>query len=136
MRKILFFILATIHLLAGDPLCLHDEVEAQKYFHHSHLQWQWALDSIAAFPFSVNERILDIGCGDGKVTAVLAKGLPNAQIIGVDISPGMLSFASSHFPPESHPNLQFSFGDVQQLPFSQSFDLMLISEGNVYTVIP
>lgn len=35
-----------------------------------------------------NESILDVGCGDGKITALLASKVPQGFVIGVDPYPG------------------------------------------------
>ena len=43
-----------------------------------------------------NERVLDIGCGDGKVTAEVAKLLPSGSILGIDDSEEMIHFARKY----------------------------------------
>jgi ubiquinone/menaquinone biosynthesis C-methylase UbiE len=39
------------------------------------------------------ERILDLGCGNGWATRLLAQGAPGAQAVGVDASPRMIARA-------------------------------------------
>jgi len=36
------------------------------------------------------ESVLDVGCGDGKITADFARLLPRSRVTGVDSSPEML----------------------------------------------
>ncbi len=85
----------------------HDSLVLE-YFHHSELQRQWAWQLIGPYPLNGNERILDFGCGDGKITAELSHCLPNGQILGVDLSDQMLHFARRAFPKENFPHLSFA----------------------------
>jgi ubiquinone/menaquinone biosynthesis C-methylase UbiE len=45
--------------------------------------------------------LLDIGCGDGKITAEIAKYLPKGRAVGVDNSNQMIKLAKSTFPNEN-----------------------------------
>ena len=42
-----------------------------------------------------NEKVLDIGCKDGKITAKITSYLPNSSVLGVDISSETINFAKS-----------------------------------------
>lgn len=97
------------------------EYLAQKYFHHSELQSQWAWHMLSTYHFIGNERVLDFGCGDGKITTEVAYFVPNGTVFGVDISSSMISFARRCFPKLYHPNL--SFGLTSELDTS-SYDLI------------
>jgi trans-aconitate 2-methyltransferase len=44
------------------------------------------------------QRVIDLGCGPGNSTAVLAKRWPGAQIVGVDSSPQMIEAAQKDQP--------------------------------------
>lgn len=72
-----------------------------------------------------SERILDVGCGDGRVTARIASRVPNGSVIGVDASQDMIGFASSRFDTANHPNLRFEAADARHLPFQDEFDLVV-----------
>ncbi|WP_058303037.1 methyltransferase domain-containing protein [Gorillibacterium timonense] len=43
-------------------------------------------------------RIIDIGCGPGNSTAVLAKRFPDASILGIDQSEAMIAAAKADYP--------------------------------------
>ncbi|MFW6296215.1 MAG: class I SAM-dependent methyltransferase, partial [Halothece sp.] len=42
-----------------------------------------------------SDRILELGCGTGELSLKILQHYPNAQIVAVDYSPRMLSYASS-----------------------------------------
>ncbi|HEY1215672.1 MAG TPA: methyltransferase domain-containing protein, partial [Bryobacteraceae bacterium] len=69
------------------------------------------------------ERVLDVGCGDGKITAEIAARLPQGSIVGIDPSRSMIDFAVNHFGANSNPRLQFQVADARRLPFQEEFDL-------------
>jgi trans-aconitate 2-methyltransferase len=71
-----------------------------------------------------SERILDIGCGNGKTTAAIAARVPRGSVTGVDASAEMIAFAKEHWIP-AHPNLQFEVADARHLPFDHAFDLIV-----------
>jgi trans-aconitate methyltransferase len=50
----------------------------EEYSCHSTEQAKWARELIAKLNLQGTERVLDIGCGDGKVTAELASSLPQS----------------------------------------------------------
>ncbi len=43
-------------------------------------------------------RVVDVGCGTGRPTRQLLRRYPKAEVIGVDLAPGMLAVAESHQP--------------------------------------
>jgi len=54
--------------------------------------------------------VVDLGCGDGSVTATLAQRWPAARVLGVDSSPSMLTAAAAHALPG---RLEFQAGDLR-----------------------
>jgi trans-aconitate 2-methyltransferase len=94
------------------------------YHKSSPAQQQWAKELIAKLGLAGNERVLDIGCGDGRVTAEIARHLPKGNVTGVDSSPEMIRFAQDHFPHSRYRNLSFMEVDARALPFSEEFDMV------------
>jgi trans-aconitate 2-methyltransferase len=88
-------------------------------------QYKWAMALIEGLDLKGDERILDIGCGNGKITANLAGLVPNGCVIGMDLSREMISFAESKYLPRDHPNLSFQVGDASCLGFMEQFDLVV-----------
>ena len=96
---------------------------AKDYAQNSKNQFQWAKDLIPKLKLGGNEHLLDIGCVDGKITAELAKYLPNGNVVGIDSSPQRISLAKTQFPPEKFPHLTFRLMDAQNIPFQEEFEL-------------
>jgi SAM-dependent methyltransferase len=59
------------------------------------------------------ERILDLGCGDGVLTAKIAAS--GAEVVGVDSSPSMIEAAQAL-------GLDARVGNAESLPFESEFD--------------
>jgi len=83
-------------------------------------QYNWAMALIADLKLDGDERILDIGCGDGRITAHLADLVPNGSVLGIDLSPEMVSFAAGKYAGQT--NLSFQVGDASSLHFIEQFD--------------
>ncbi|MGZ4884022.1 MAG: class I SAM-dependent methyltransferase [Halobacteriota archaeon] len=99
--------------------------DAAEYEKHSSQQQLWARDVIRSQKLAGDERILDIGSGDGKVTAELAARVPKGCVLGIDLSESMVAFAHRRFPPVHYPNLQFRCGNATRLAFRCEFDLVV-----------
>jgi trans-aconitate methyltransferase len=91
---------------------------AADYAANSAAQQIWARELIAQLHLRGDERILDVGCGDGKVTAELARAVPKGLAAGIDASPEMIRFARNTFPPGKHPNLEFQVMDAREISFA------------------
>ncbi len=94
--------------------------DAEHYNKHSQYQYVNAMKLIGQINWRGNEHVLDIGCGDGKLTYEISKRLPHGKVLGVDSSESMIRFANAHF--GNYPNLSFQFADAQTLTFQNSFD--------------
>lgn len=99
-----------------------------EYERSSSAQYRWALELISQIDIAPDKHILDIGCGDGKITAHLAAAVPLGRVMGIDLSSEMIRFAQAKFsskdyPTLSYPTLSFQVGDATCLPFCEEFDL-------------
>jgi trans-aconitate 2-methyltransferase len=92
------------------------------YAKNSTNQYIWAKELIPKLNLMGNEALLDIGCGDGKITAELAKCLPNGKVVGVDSSIEMVNLAKRSFPQTDNLNLTFQVMDARKLCFNSEFD--------------
>jgi ubiquinone/menaquinone biosynthesis C-methylase UbiE len=83
--------------------------------------------SLALDELSVPRRILDLGTGTGVAAFGLAARYPDAEIVGVDLSPGMIAQAQAKLEPELASRLRFQVGDASALPFEDgTFDLLTL----------
>lgn len=101
------------------------EWNASGYDAISALQKAMAEEVLALVKLRGTENVLDVGCGNGKITAEIASRLPHGSIVGVDASATMIAFASSHSDPALHPNLRFEVADARRLRFHSEFDLVI-----------
>ena len=67
--------------------------------------------------------LLDIGCGDGRLTAQMAEALPQWAITGLDPNNEMLDLADISF---AQPNLRFVRGTLDHLPTDNTFDAITL----------
>jgi trans-aconitate 2-methyltransferase len=108
--------------------------DAADYARSSSGQQVWARELIAKLALQGGERVLDLGSGDGKVSAELAAGLTTGSVLGVDNSPEMVAQAEAAYPPMKHPNLRFRILDARALPFRNEFDV-IFSNATLHWVI-
>jgi len=66
-----------------------------------------AADLLARVPPVEAREVVDLGCGTGNVTRLLAERWPGARVVGVDSSPEMLARAKAELP-----ELRWVEGDV------------------------
>ena len=102
------------------------EWDATRYARLSALQQAMAAEVLALLELSGDERVLDVGCGNGRVTAEIATRLEKGLVVGIDPSAEMIDFASEHFGSSAHSNLRFETGDARRIPFRDEFDLVAI----------
>jgi len=77
--------------------------------------WQHAVDLVGLLSPQPGERVLDLGCGTGHLTAVIAER--GAETIGIDASPAMIEQARLNFP-----TLQFEVADGLDFEAPDPFD--------------
>ena len=111
----------------GDGLPVTTSVQtvrwnAQDYAGHSQGQYRWGLSVVERLALRGTEWVLDVGCGDGKLTAEIARQVPNGRALGVDFAPDMVQFARTTHMPELD-NVDFLLADAQSLNLDPAFDV-------------
>jgi trans-aconitate 2-methyltransferase len=93
------------------------------YAHISELQRTIATDSLATVVVYGSERVLDVGCGDGYLTRLIARRVPGGAVLGIDPSPRMI--AAARTAEDQITNVAFEVGDVTTMAFGPDFDLVV-----------
>ena len=96
------------------------EFNGEAYKKSSTHQKEWGNKIISEFHFSGHEHILDLGCGDGVLTAQLAELVPDGFVLGIDSSRGMIEVARKL----RKNNLAFKLQDINSLDQKEEFDLV------------
>lgn len=94
------------------------------YAEHSSAQYKWGKELLELLNLTGYESLLDIGCGDGKITELISKRLFQGKAIGIDSSKDMIRFAKHKYTNEKFPNLFFQIADACQLSFENEFDVI------------
>ena len=94
---------------------------AEDYAKNSQCQLQLGEELIEKLSLTGNESLLDIGCGDGKITAKLSTILKKGEVVGIDASENMINLASKEFPNDKFQNLTFYQMDACAINFSKKF---------------
>ncbi len=97
--------------------------DGKQYKKNSSPQEQSAINIINSIDFRDNDYILDIGCGDGKVTQKLCSLAPKGQIVGFDPSSSMISEANKIVC--SCGNLSFFEASAEDFEIDKRFDYVL-----------
>jgi len=96
---------------------------ANEYQKHSKGQKKWANELLSKLELKGNERILDLGCGDGKVTVELANRVPSGFVVGGDYSAAMIDLAKNQYR-KKNANYRFEIVDAKNLNFDSEFDVI------------
>lgn len=96
------------------------EFNGEEYKNASAHQKEWGNQIITELRLNGNERILDLGCGDGALTAQLAARVPQGSVLGIDASRSMIDTALQY----QSPNLTFLLKDINNLDYEEEFDLV------------
>ncbi len=96
--------------------------DAKFYKKQAGLQENAALRILERIYFEGDERVLDIGCGDGKITKKIAEMVPEGEVIGIDPSREMINEALADY---SHiSNLSFLQERAENFNFEKKFNLV------------
>jgi trans-aconitate 2-methyltransferase len=92
--------------------------DAARYHRVSDPQLSWGLRVLDRLTPMDDERILDLGCGTGRLTSELHSRVPSVRLTGVDRSAAMLIEAKRNSPA----GVRFVQADATELPFVGTFD--------------
>lgn len=85
------------------------------------------LDKVMDAGLKSDHRILEVGCGIGTVSSLLAGQVKNGEVIAVDISPESIEKAKLIW--KSHSNLKFEVSDMSDFhKANQTFDFFVFPD--------
>jgi trans-aconitate methyltransferase len=94
------------------------------YAANSAAQAAWARELMARLHLDGHEQILDVGCGDGRMTVELARLVPRGRVVGTDASHEMVRHALAHQRLAGPANLEFHVMDARRLTLPTRFDVV------------
>jgi ubiquinone/menaquinone biosynthesis C-methylase UbiE len=104
------------YVIHSDEECERLELQAQLANIQGHL---------SHLPISPTDRVLDVGCGSGSMSRLIARSFRKAKVTGVDVREQYLDFARECAQKENISNLTLRRADVFDLPFPDAtFDVV------------
>lgn len=92
-------------------------------YHRENSLQRWVAElSLERLDVGDARSLLDVGCGEGAVTARVAERVPEGEVLGVDPSHRMVEYAARTYP---LPHLRFQVGDAREMDFEARFDLVV-----------
>jgi trans-aconitate 2-methyltransferase len=97
------------------------EWDAATYDRISDPQVRWGAAVLDRLPLEGGERVMDAGCGSGRVTALLLERLPFGSVVAVDVSTQMIEQARQALGRD--PRVQFVLADLARpIPAAEPVD--------------
>ncbi len=100
------------------------EWNAASYHRVSGPQTAWGRRVLARLSVRGDERVIDAGCGTGRLTGELMRMLPEGRLIAIDRSWNMLLTARANLRPEFGGRISFVRVDLPRMPFADCADLV------------
>jgi ubiquinone/menaquinone biosynthesis C-methylase UbiE len=87
--------------------------------------------TLALMKLKPGERVLDLGCGAGWASRLLAEQVgKDGQVVGLDVSDEMIRRARAGS--KDHDNIMFVVGSAQQIPWQENFFNKVLSVESFY----
>jgi trans-aconitate 2-methyltransferase len=96
--------------------------DATRYHRISAPQFDWGQRVIARLKPRAGERILDLGCGTGRLTTEILGSIDGGQVVGLDRSGSMLSVARASAAPGALRAVSYVQASGVAIPFQGVFD--------------
>ncbi|MEM7113022.1 MAG: methyltransferase domain-containing protein [Chloroflexota bacterium] len=108
---------------------IQSAAEVYEQFFLPALFQQWAAPVVAAAKIGPGQRVLDVACGTGVVTRLVAEQVGVAgDVVGLDVNAGMLAVARA-----KAPHIDWREGQAERLPFADnSFDAVVSQFGLMF----
>jgi trans-aconitate 2-methyltransferase len=87
---------------------------------------QAILGWLKRFGLQPDNRVLEIGCGVGPLTQLLAEALPQGSVLGTDLSPRSVAAARERL--ASFGNAELAVGDAIEVEIDERFDVVVLPD--------
>jgi 2-polyprenyl-3-methyl-5-hydroxy-6-metoxy-1,4-benzoquinol methylase len=112
----------------SDPYTV--ELNLKSGFHQRRLDCTLAMIAEALNQVQGIPSLLDLGCGQGHITARIKEHFPNLEISALDYSISAIEYAVDHFP-----GIDFAVGDAYEPPYPENhFDIVVCN--NIWEHVP
>jgi SAM-dependent methyltransferase len=95
-----------------------------------HDHWPITRPALEMMRIEPDENVIDVGCGAGWLSRILARGVPEGRVVGMDISDEMIHRAREAS--VEFENLVFVVGAVDDIPWEPNFFQKAISVESSY----
>jgi trans-aconitate methyltransferase len=100
------------------------EWNATSYHQVSTPQTSWGAKVLARLALRGDERVVDAGCGSGRLTAALTERLPHGHVVALDRSWNMLQVARTNLRPAFGRRVSFVQASLPHLPMAAAVDVV------------
>lgn len=108
----------------GAAVSAPREWNAASYHQVSAPQTTWGERVLARLALQGDERVLDAGCGSGRLTASLLDRLPHGRVVALDRSWNMLQVARTNLRPVYGTHVSFVQAALPDLPCAAAVDVV------------
>jgi len=99
--------------------------DGTSYDRISGIQQGWGAEVLERLPLSGAERVLDAGCGSGRVTEMILERVPRGHVVAVDASPSMVQAARERLAPRWGERVEVVQCDLADLELQPPVDAVI-----------
>ncbi|GAA4296401.1 class I SAM-dependent methyltransferase [Nibribacter koreensis] len=104
----------------------YDDYTEQQFKKGIHIRHRTILHNLKKAGLKSNSKVLEIGCGIGTVTHLLAKATPQGKVLAVDISPKSIDMARRFNQEFNH--VEFVVSDMTDFARPERFDFVVLPD--------
>lgn len=104
----------------------YDEDTKKKYKIRNNLRHFLVIDRLVRLGLKSNSKVLEIGCGNGGVTKLIANKNPTGKITAVDISQECISAAKDNLKKFNH--IDYIISDMSDFQSDTKFDIVILPD--------
>ncbi len=98
--------------------------DASTYHRISEPQFNWGMQVLDRLPLDGHERVLDVGCGSGRLTAELRDRLASGSVVALDASASMIRLVRELLGARFTDGWEVVLASGDRLPFGAHFDVV------------